>query len=305
MQVTAGGVSREHAELVRDRHGWAIVDLQSSNGTFVNGERVERARFEPGDEVRLGASAQIELLAEAAGVDEAQPDDEPAGEDETEERPRGAARAPAGGAWWQETRWCLRALEGDDFIELTDARTTVGRDEGSGIRIDDASVSRVHSRLDVNGAQLIVTDLKSGNGTFVGAERVLSQPVSTGDHVRFGDVEYVIERRQVFATSRLGRPFALAAVLLVLVAAGWWGALRVLEWERSRRVGEQFRSQAVEALHQGVQAGEARDTDLARGHFRHAADLLILSGLAPEGASLERPGEPVPRHRTRTATRRA
>jgi hypothetical protein len=48
-------VSREHARLDR-ADGLVIEDLGSRNGTFVNGQRVQRARVGPGDRIRLGAT---------------------------------------------------------------------------------------------------------------------------------------------------------------------------------------------------------------------------------------------------------
>jgi hypothetical protein len=48
-------VSRWHAELRRTPRGWEVHDLGSLNGTRVNGWRVQRARLEAGDELRLGA----------------------------------------------------------------------------------------------------------------------------------------------------------------------------------------------------------------------------------------------------------
>lgn len=49
-------VSRRHAELVRAAfHQWKLRDLGSHNGTFVNGERVEDAVVQPGDEIGIGA----------------------------------------------------------------------------------------------------------------------------------------------------------------------------------------------------------------------------------------------------------
>ncbi len=49
-------VSREHAAFVPEGAGWAIQDLGSTNGTFVNGARVDRARLHDGDVVRIGVS---------------------------------------------------------------------------------------------------------------------------------------------------------------------------------------------------------------------------------------------------------
>jgi pSer/pThr/pTyr-binding forkhead associated (FHA) protein len=52
-------VSNVHAELTRIADDWAVVDDGlSANGTFVNGERVERRRrLRDGDELRCGETA--------------------------------------------------------------------------------------------------------------------------------------------------------------------------------------------------------------------------------------------------------
>ena len=47
-------VSRRHASLVADESGIELNDLGSSNGTFVNGHRVEHARIAPGDVLTFG-----------------------------------------------------------------------------------------------------------------------------------------------------------------------------------------------------------------------------------------------------------
>lgn len=48
-------ISGFHAEFVRQTDGgYELVDLKSSNGTFVNGKRVERSRVKGGDKIRFG-----------------------------------------------------------------------------------------------------------------------------------------------------------------------------------------------------------------------------------------------------------
>jgi len=42
-------ISRRHAEVVCGEEGVEVRDLGSSNGTFVNGAKVETARLSPGD----------------------------------------------------------------------------------------------------------------------------------------------------------------------------------------------------------------------------------------------------------------
>jgi pSer/pThr/pTyr-binding forkhead associated (FHA) protein len=49
-------VSRRHAEIRHEEGGYWIVDLGSTNGVTVNGERVERARLQPDDEILLGTT---------------------------------------------------------------------------------------------------------------------------------------------------------------------------------------------------------------------------------------------------------
>jgi signal transduction histidine kinase len=50
-------VSRRHAELTPDNGNWFLRDLQSANGTFLNGKRIrDRVRLSPGDQVRCGST---------------------------------------------------------------------------------------------------------------------------------------------------------------------------------------------------------------------------------------------------------
>lgn len=53
-------VSRHHARIQRDGERYVLADLGSSNGTFVNGERVAApARLEDGDVIMIG---DVELI---------------------------------------------------------------------------------------------------------------------------------------------------------------------------------------------------------------------------------------------------
>ncbi|MCC2031879.1 FHA domain-containing protein [Microbacterium allomyrinae] len=47
-------VSRRHAEITRTGVAFELVDQRSLNGTYVNGERVDRAALSNGAEVRVG-----------------------------------------------------------------------------------------------------------------------------------------------------------------------------------------------------------------------------------------------------------
>jgi FHA domain len=47
-------VSRRHARLTFRDGGWTLQDLESTNGTRLNGKRVGRCRLAPGDQLALG-----------------------------------------------------------------------------------------------------------------------------------------------------------------------------------------------------------------------------------------------------------
>ena len=51
-------LSRHHAELIREGDTYLIRDLNSTNGSYLNTERITEARLTPGDTIRL---ADIEL----------------------------------------------------------------------------------------------------------------------------------------------------------------------------------------------------------------------------------------------------
>jgi hypothetical protein len=55
LRIPLGDVSRKHARLIRDGDSLRLEDLGSSNGTHLNGQRIERdAVVQPGDSVQVG-----------------------------------------------------------------------------------------------------------------------------------------------------------------------------------------------------------------------------------------------------------
>lgn len=59
-------LSRHHARITVSGSQVAITDLGSTNGTFVNGDRVTNASLTPGDEIRLGSNVRLELVGAGA-----------------------------------------------------------------------------------------------------------------------------------------------------------------------------------------------------------------------------------------------
>jgi ABC transport system ATP-binding/permease protein len=64
--VDAALVSRLHCRLAAAAGEIEAVDLESTNGTYVNGERVSRGTLRDGDRLRVGA---VELVVSRGGRD--------------------------------------------------------------------------------------------------------------------------------------------------------------------------------------------------------------------------------------------
>jgi transcriptional regulator with GAF, ATPase, and Fis domain len=61
IRLSGHQVSRHHCRLESGSEGFWVIDLGSSNGTQVNGERIKRSLLEPGDQITIGkARIQVE-----------------------------------------------------------------------------------------------------------------------------------------------------------------------------------------------------------------------------------------------------
>ena len=65
VQLTGNGVSRRHLELYRQGPLFALKDLGSTNGSFLDGKRIEHAPVVPGSVLRLGD--HVGIFTECAG----------------------------------------------------------------------------------------------------------------------------------------------------------------------------------------------------------------------------------------------
>ena len=54
LRIPLGEVSRKHCRILRDGDSLKLEDLGSSNGTFLNGQRVQEAMLSPGDTLQVG-----------------------------------------------------------------------------------------------------------------------------------------------------------------------------------------------------------------------------------------------------------
>jgi pSer/pThr/pTyr-binding forkhead associated (FHA) protein len=155
-------VSSHHAE-VRSRGGsYLLVDLESTNGTFLNGKRVQEERLRDGDQVQLGKDGPVFAFRAA------------------EAREGGRPRiVPLSGAW----------EHGKAPMELPEGRITLGRGQKNDIvvgRTPGSPVSSEHAEIRIRGGHCELEDLGSTNGTFVNGHQVRAAELHDGDRVELG-----------------------------------------------------------------------------------------------------------------------
>ncbi|MGC9666941.1 FhaA domain-containing protein [Planosporangium sp. 12N6] len=69
---------------------------------------------------------------------------------------------------------------------LSIGSTVIGRGDQANLRLPDVGISRRHARIDFDGAQVVLTDLGSTNGTMVNGQRVSAVALNPGDMIQLG-----------------------------------------------------------------------------------------------------------------------
>lgn len=64
--------------------------------------------------------------------------------------------------------------------------TVIGRGDQATLRLPDVGISRRHARIDYDGAQVVLTDLGSTNGSMVNGQRVSAVALNPGDMIQIG-----------------------------------------------------------------------------------------------------------------------
>jgi hypothetical protein len=177
-------MSGRHAEIVRRFENgasrWYLVDLQSSNGTFV---RVSKSFLKHGDELLLGSRPYRFDAAPAGAVQAAAPDD-----------------AGPGTRGWStvKTSDLLPSLEylsssgqGQRYI-ITGGEAWFGRDRGhcSITPADDMMVSPRHARIFRDGkGRWLIENAGSLNGTWL---RVQTVPIDGTGQFQLGEQRFLL-----------------------------------------------------------------------------------------------------------------
>ena len=169
-------VSRRHARIVPGVDSLTVEDLDSANGTWVNGRRIAtRQPLRPDDELRVG-NTELRLLAPpGVAEDHTRVSAIPVVEDE------GDQLKVIGGA-------AARRLRVQPELVLG------RRVQGEGSLAEDPEVSGEHARLRRDGdGGLHIEDLGSVNGTWVNGRRIGGEhDLLPGDSIRIGQTVILV-----------------------------------------------------------------------------------------------------------------
>ena len=168
-------VSRRHARIEQDGSQLKLVDLNSGNGVWMGSERVSEIALTAGNQFRIG-STTFECVAIGSPV------------------PTVGSARPTGTV-------TIRIIEGGD-VEQAGREFTItgpsvmGRGDDVQIKLAEKDISRRHARIEVTPEGILLTDLGSTGGTWLGASEVTSQLLKPGDRFRLGG-SLVLECAQV------------------------------------------------------------------------------------------------------------
>ncbi|MBN7794993.1 FHA domain-containing protein [Parahaliea mediterranea] len=203
-------LSRRHAELFIEGDHLRVVDLGSSNGTFVNDQRISTGVARPGDELRFDQQRFLVVGPAVARAPEDAADrtqlrddlEDPAREDSRGQEPREHRHRTDSGAVTEPEQARFHLLAGADQSGprdvplLLDRHYRMGRAAGCDIHLEDRSVSKCHAELRHTDGQWQVLDTGSSNGILVNGRRVVEHhPLEDGDRLQLGRLCFVFRSR--------------------------------------------------------------------------------------------------------------
>jgi len=192
LPISSPAVSRRHARLTRDGGHYALEDLGSSNGTFVNEEKLTGRRpLKSGDQIRLGqAITMVFEVPPPQSAPETVVRSAPAQSDRLMQTIIGEELPSQIEAGHPEL---IVAIAGDppQTHTLTRQRLTIGRVEGNDIVIPSGIVSRQHALLEKaeDGYRLTVSPEAKNPILFEGRELDGPRVLKNGDVLRIGSLD--------------------------------------------------------------------------------------------------------------------
>ena len=152
--VNESTVSSHHAKFIISSDSIILEDLNSSNGTFVNGKRIDKTPIQSEDIIYLGKRLEfkIEYL----------------------------------------NKFINKNISGNNENNESDllnkSYISIGRNDDNDLVIDNIKVSRYHAKIVKQDGRWIIEDLNSSNGTYVNGKKIKSREVTENDTILIGGV---------------------------------------------------------------------------------------------------------------------
>jgi pSer/pThr/pTyr-binding forkhead associated (FHA) protein len=202
-------VSADHAEIVRVGERHVLLDLRSSNGTLVNGQRIEDLHIlRDGDQIQI-ADQQFLFTAPASAGDSPAP--------ASPDHPDGTSGGSA----------ALGVLLFKE-LPLADRELTIGRTPENQLVLNDPRVSSEHAKIVRTGNDYWLLDLRSSNGTFVNEQRVRDvHLLRDGDLIALGATTVTFARRTIRFEDESAEPEVAAAMIFQDATGKRWVRVRI------------------------------------------------------------------------------
>jgi pSer/pThr/pTyr-binding forkhead associated (FHA) protein len=181
-------VSRNHARLECGTSGCTIIDLGTSNGTRLNGNRIEKAKLAANDAITIG-NTMLRYEPEAVSDNlemimiDTDSDLDLAIDQEVLPMAINATGYPRLVILTSDRTWEV-PLENVDSL-------TLGRAEDNQVSIESSKVSRHHAHLMRKGEIFVLRDLGSTNGTWLHDRQVNEVVLQDGEALRLGNAQLV------------------------------------------------------------------------------------------------------------------
>lgn len=186
------GVSGRHCALIWDGGDTCLLrDLKSTNGTFVNDERVSEAVLTHFDRIKIGKTCfELQIVAEEQSSPLVQTR---AGS----ERPDVSAPAQPPPATLRPERVIVEVREGPDagkrLVLQPGTTSLVGRASWADLALsNDVEISGRHFALECTDVECRVRDMDSRNGTFVNGMRASEIAIRHGDKITAGQTIFTV-----------------------------------------------------------------------------------------------------------------
>jgi pSer/pThr/pTyr-binding forkhead associated (FHA) protein len=191
-------ISSRHATLEVSREDILLYDENSTNGTFVNGERISSCPLKNLDEIQLGETKLLlSVIQDRYGIyDE---DFAAAQSDISDEETLVKEDSPVNNPPLPENMDIVLEVEegpnrGQRF-KLSRRSTVIGR-KGSHIILDDEAVSARHAQIEIYSRdKMTIKDLATANGTQVNDRLISAVKLRHGDRIKIGNTMLVFYAR--------------------------------------------------------------------------------------------------------------